>query len=851
MTTLYPSRLDRPKKVVRYGKSSSRSSYNTKHVDSWIEDDALVSNPAKAEGPAESNEPSPKLASNRPSPKVESGTFANKMESGTFANKVESKGLLKRVKMPERDAWDVPSDDEVREEFELRRPRLKNRKLVMLHEEALAPWEREGEDKAETKSATRPEQSKSRAISPPINKRQPTLAARRKHSARSPATPSKRAGMREERKSPSNPTDTASAKDQILDFPAKPSTHPRRSRLASRPSTIKGSSAPARLSDMLPMDTDSTDPSLSPVMASPSTPRGTTPSHSGSKMTPKQTELWSQLLPDPPSQLGIQDLSLAGRPRLNLARSMSDIPHRRTRLVDRLKAAAESSDDSDVEMEEAAIPDEPVSQPPPQGAVTYARARSYLQEDSLDDVLFGMQTFSRQPNGSNSDSDEHSHGGLRTIHELRAAGRNDRFTQDTTALLEDIADHVVSARARRRSALLELALKMSDKAYVERFVSQGFEHHLIAELSAPEDLIADSALAAVVAMLIASEHVVRAIADAGTIAWAAKLLNLKTPLTKMSKDRKFNMSKASQSDLAKSVEKMRMSTVLWETTPSILSPRMIALRLTDLLSRALRKSGDHSDIVNEDILHRILDQSEDGERGLIISVLESLSTSAHSLDWPVVVVEEVAAAVQQAITADRHTTFLSFRLTLNLTNNNPRNCTYFSSDKLVGSLIVTIKDGFNDTTTEHRAINMDLLVLAMGIMINLAEHCPAARLHAISATAQAAMTSLLDIFTAAQEGLEEAESLDASQTNVAFGYLAVMLANLCMDDEVRGLISSKLPGKNLILLVSAVEEFVTHHQRVDALGLGMDGVDGREVWGAFTEKLKCVLMRLKIMAGMT
>ncbi|KAF2765945.1 hypothetical protein EJ03DRAFT_193921 [Teratosphaeria nubilosa] len=1019
MTTMYTSRLDRPKKVVRYGKSSSRSSYSTKHVDSWIEDDARVSQPVPSR---------PTVKETYPVNKRE--TAARAVDKADVAVEAK-KATLKRVTAQDtrRDAWDVPSDDEVREDFELRRPALptlkSSRKLVndnMLQQETLAPWERgvkQQKRAADYSAGTRksiasgPEQSNKPEQSPPnvvsyispsINERQPisesSLPAprrrqparldepQRQESAKSPPVAAKRAGAMDDahrstkraRKSPApvlTPKDVAmdtpacalavdtapKGQSDIFDFPAhedgeptlpsviaptpKPSTkNPRRGKLVSarRPRTVKGSSAPARLSDMLPVDTDSTDtPSLSPsVMASPpSTPaRGMTPArspssqHSASKiMTPKQAQLWNQLLPsDPPaptpSDLAIQNQSLAGRrkpavavapPKLTLARSVSDVPElhrRRTRLVDRLKAAAsssdaESSDDSDIEMEDdrneeattqqtTTIPskDEPASQSQlptqsqSQGAarVTYARARSYFQEDSLDDVLFNLQpaetpfrpqTFQRQPSKTGASQsqksafdledsdDEQSRSGLRTIHELRAAGRNDRFTQDTAALLEDIADHVVSARPRRRSALTELALKLGDKAYVEQFVSQGFEHNLVAELSAPADQIADAALAAAIATLLASEpqqHIIPTIADAGMVDWAAKLLSFRISLANMSKDRKFNMSKASQSDLAKSAEKMRMSTVLWEQTPpSTLSPRFIALRLFDLLLSALRKSGDHSDIVDESGLRGIVSnvQSADvdsAERGLIISVLESLSTSAPSLNWPVPVVEAVTAAVQGAMqtesqtAADRHTAFLAFRLTLNLTNNNARNCTYFASDELVANLIVTIKDGFNslnDTTTdaEHRAINMDLLVLAMGIMINLAEHCPAARQHAISKTAQPSMAALLDIFTAAQEGLEEAESLDASQTNVAFGYLAVMLANLCMDNDVREFICERLPGKNLDLLVSAVEEFVRHHQRVDALGLGMDGVEGREVWGAFTEKLKAVLGRLKIVAG--
>ncbi|KAK5086251.1 hypothetical protein LTR16_008089, partial [Cryomyces antarcticus] len=102
--------------------------------------------------------------------------------------------------------------------------------------------------------------------------------------------------------------------------------------------------------------------------------------------------------------------------------------------------------------------------------------------------------------------------GIRSIHELRANGVSHSFTHEISSLLDDLEDGSASARSRRRSALLELATKLSDKLFVHRFVEQGFDQRLLASVADSVDPIVGFTMAAVHAFMLdadVSEHSIR------------------------------------------------------------------------------------------------------------------------------------------------------------------------------------------------------------------------------------------------------------------------------------------------------------------------------------------------------
>ena len=88
----------------------------------------------------------------------------------------------------------------------------------------------------------------------------------------------------------------------------------------------------------------------------------------------------------------------------------------------------------------------------------------------------------------------------------------------------------------------------------------------------------------------------------------------------------------------------------------------------------------------------------------------------------------------------------------------------------------------------------------------------------------------------------QANSVEETHSNVAFGYLAVLLANLCLDANVKVRVRSKLPGGTLRPLSEAVEEFLLFHKKVDDQIQASQGDESAQ--DGFTERLQGVVDRL-------
>lgn len=72
-------------------------------------------------------------------------------------------------------------------------------------------------------------------------------------------------------------------------------------------------------------------------------------------------------------------------------------------------------------------------------------------------------------------------------------------------------------------------------------------------------------------------------------------------------------------------------------------------------------------------------------------------------------------------------------------------------------------------------------------------------------------------------------SLEETSSNVAFGWLSVLLGWLCLNPAIKARISGCLPGNSLKQLLDAVDEFLQYHRRVDQAIILGDGEDDARV----------------------
>lgn len=251
--------------------------------------------------------------------------------------------------------------------------------------------------------------------------------------------------------------------------------------------------------------------------------------------------------------------------------------------------------------------------------VTYSRQRSYLTEASLEEAI--LPSTSQEPSNrpgyatrrgasqrslvpsmpmdvSMDDADDElgNSGSLRSIHELRAAGVNKRFLDEFEGMLEDIIhtdDGASSSLSRRRSSLLELALKLSKSHNARRFIELGLERRLFTAVGGTRDLITDFALASLVIILGREglpSHSTTQICQPDTFQLLTELLGVDRDIVALGKDRKLNISRVSQSLLSDLVQVLRKSPA-WPTLPDFISPRLIALSALEVVMSNLREAG--------------------------------------------------------------------------------------------------------------------------------------------------------------------------------------------------------------------------------------------------------------------
>ncbi|KAI7161341.1 hypothetical protein KC349_g2765, partial [Hortaea werneckii] len=155
MNSLTPKPTHRPKKVVRYGKASSRSSYNANNIGDFMDDDEPASPPPPP--PSSSTKlpgtptaiPTPEVPIQNESPEAPIPSSRKEKERQVKSQKRETRPAVQKPKAQKRDAFDVPSsDDEVDVPVPVKRtspPKMKKRNVLVDDQgvgDEMAPWEK-------------------------------------------------------------------------------------------------------------------------------------------------------------------------------------------------------------------------------------------------------------------------------------------------------------------------------------------------------------------------------------------------------------------------------------------------------------------------------------------------------------------------------------------------------------------------------------------------------------------------------------------------------------------------------------------------------------------------------------
>ncbi|EFR01140.1 hypothetical protein MGYG_04144 [Nannizzia gypsea CBS 118893] len=535
--------------------------------------------------------------------------------------------------------------------------------------------------------------------------------------------------------------------------------------------------------------------------------------------------------------------------------------------------------------------------------VTYSRQRSFLNEmetieeiggnlfdpgfppqaDSMASKISGSASqpplgLATQTSALSACLEEESMSGpstIRSIHELRRSGDNARYHAMIDTIFEDIEDTSASI-SRQRSGMVQLCTKLFDPQFSQRFLSNALEKRFAKINHKDSDLVCGYLTTCVYALLLTSGSTSpMTLHDCWTqiLAVTPFLLNEDKSMIELAKRKDLKMTKAGKADIQDICGKMAESKIWTSQTPTTITPQVITLRCLELAVRKLRETGNSMETMPVSILHQVIhiltqhalveDIQKAGPDELLIleltlSILESYTIHTLSLD------EEQQEALKllsklghllsisgpQQDVRSRQVQILEIRLILNVTNNNPTLCEEFSTPKFIEALAHVVISNFQSVGDEsagpHKESLLDIVILALGALINLTEWGSAAR--RVLLESRVDYTTLIDrlipLFTDGVEAIAEADSVVQTHSNVAFGYLSVLLCTACLDNEARSYLRSTLQARSFERLLGTVEEFLHYHRKVedelhDAKGDGEDAMTG------FTSRIQGIVDRIR------
>ncbi|KAF8427336.1 wings apart-like protein regulation of heterochromatin-domain-containing protein [Tirmania nivea] len=519
--------------------------------------------------------------------------------------------------------------------------------------------------------------------------------------------------------------------------------------------------------------------------------------------------------------------------------------------------------------------------------VTYARQRSFLTEEVkeggdpfADPLLLPVRDFGRGlrkgPVVEEVIDEGNGPGMMKSLHELREAGVNKRFLDSVEGYFEDIEKGF--SIGQKRVGYIELATRLRDKTFFQKFRANNFERRLLKDFGKQDDEIVHFILCFIVWSFLdedTSSQFLQLVHKKGIISMLDSMLDSTRDMKIIVKDKKANMTKAAQSLLLEFCDIIKSSKIFGGKAPKSLTPQILALAVLDSVMKSLRRAGFMGEYLSVPILKKLvrvlepfqmtadLEKKRQGDPLFIelpVSILESYSIGRDSVqdvrfsEEDLDILANIVPGVMQLKANDfQPIQLLILRLHINLTNHRPDICDRFGKHSVIKALVSTAYSTFEALAgpleEEARLIQLDMLVLSLALMINFAEMSDSAGSSFVEdsyATSQLAV--LLKLFLGRMERAAEADSMEETQSNVAFGYLSILLGNLCRNTTVRGVVRSQMPKKNLEPLVTAVQEFVSHNQKVDE-ERAITGGEG-EVWHTgFTERLEQVAIRLKAAEG--
>ncbi|KAL7787717.1 hypothetical protein V8C43DRAFT_288961 [Trichoderma afarasin] len=475
---------------------------------------------------------------------------------------------------------------------------------------------------------------------------------------------------------------------------------------------------------------------------------------------------------------------------------------------------------------------------------TYSQSRSFIQASQESDAAESTDypslldeidaPIKRPPSPVMDDDDDDelkNKVAIRSVHELRRAGANNRSSDEVDDLLSRIGTPGPLASSMRRNGLCELASKLQKKEFMNQFRDHASRDNIAKGIRHEEDTISGFLLAAIFVIFLSAEtapHLLRQLTENRVGLWLNTLLAIQDDATAIAAQRSANMSRLGRTALD-SVKRALLEMDIWHGYKlQRLSPRTISLQLLSMLVKLLDPQDVRvlldDTLVNFSQLRSSFtedDSREDVDYALTVLIMEAESNATAPADEPLIKIRQemsdIAAFLQSMLQhwpRTRHDIDASLlKLAINTTNNETR-AAALQNGRLLSSLVSSITSGFSavQSAIQKSAFESnvyDELSLILGIMINVLEHCPDAR----TSIHEDEVEKLNATWSESERSIETDDSVETSKLGIANSYLAIILGYLYL-----GHTGLPVPGG----LVPAIQHFITINKAVGDKAAGLE-----------------------------
>lgn len=575
-----------------------------------------------------------------------------------------------------------------------------------------------------------------------------------------------------------------------------------------------------------------------------------------------------------PSQLGINHLRLSNEtspepdaialsPRPTT--SVSVLPRGRKRLIDRLDTAASqptprakvAASNFEEEIERLQKGTEP-EMPPPISQIpklsrtgssqtrqtyrsrnTYAKERSHLS-DMVDD-LDGMSQTSSQGGSQQllsgllnsgpsqlqsqleieSDSSEDAPTfRLKSIHELKQAGSNNRLEKEVEDLMVDI-NPTSSTKALRIQAFMQIMRKMSQEGFASFLLG-----HAVDRLSAWSSSMKDKTSKLLLGMILWRLIHCSAIAPPSlkqiiqcVVANSSSLPPLDT-IAQIAKSRTENLSKSAIRGLVDFEQTILLEGMLPAYEGEGVIPAAITL---GVLNDSIRKMVDAGTIIplpqsSYTQIVALLQQVSQPSADQVVKhafvtklALSLLQICAGPLEQDLGLSQSEYRGLGDTLgdvihrSLDSHEDLVQsiLHFSITLCNDRPNICEAMCTSALSTSLMAIIESRFTTLVNaahdsqEVQPTMLDSIILSLACLLNLTEHADEVRRDfAISKVTSdktgTNLSLLVHIYIDTAPRLEAVKTVEQGSALVMVGYLSLLICNLCLDEQLWQSVSDQL-----------------------------------------------------------